>query len=105
MRSFKYTHKGVTKTVIDIKPFTKWQYWKTFGLLWAWTAIVIYLITLSAFCPIMINGEVFLDCPYLTVATATPVIMVTIFTFLWSYFTIKSEVRKNHIYKEDQEKK
>ena len=100
MKPFEYTRNGVTRTVIDIKPFTKWQYWKTFGLIWMWFAVVIYLIILSSFCPIYIGGELFLSCPYLTTATATPVIMVTIFTFLWTYFTRKSEVRKNHVYEE-----
>ena len=100
MTPFKYTRNGVTKTVIDIKPFTTWQYFKTFGLLWAWVGVVIYLIILSAFCPIIIKDVLYLSCPYLTTATVTPVLMVTVFMFLWTYFTRKSELRKNHVYEE-----
>ena len=101
MTPFKYTYQGVTKTVIDIKPFTSCQYWKTFGFLWIWTAITIYLIILGALCPILINGEVFLACPYLTPSTLVPVIVYTIFTFPWAYFTRKEELRNNHVYDDD----
>jgi len=100
MTPFKYTRNGVTKTVIDIKPFTTWQYWKTFGLLWIWFAIVIYLIILGFFCPIVFSESFTLYCPYLTTATVAPVLAVTVFTFLWAYFTRKDELRKNHVYEE-----
>ena len=99
MKPFEYTRNGITRTVIDIKPFTTWQYIKTYGLILLWTLVVIYLVFLGLFCPITI-GETTLQCPYLTTATAAPVIMLTIFTFLWTFFTRKKEVRKNHIYEE-----
>ena len=101
MNRFPFELNG--RTVIGIKDMTKWQYWFTYGFIWAWIVTVAYIIILSAVCPVMWNGEVLLSCPYLTDLTKMPAIMASIFAMAWTYFVRKQVNRRNYKYEGEEE--
>ena len=84
VESFKYRNK----TVIGIYDLSTCQFIRTYFLIWIWILVAIYVIIMNGIC----------DCLYLTVATVTPVIVVTIGVFLYTFFTKKDVVRSNHVY-------
>ena len=87
MENFKhFMHRG--RRVVGIKPLSVKQYLRTYGPIFLWTLTTLFVIVRNAIC----------DCVYLTVATAAPVIAVTMGVFLWTYHVKKDEVRKNYIY-------
>jgi hypothetical protein len=81
---FKYRDKYV----IGIYDLSTCQFIRTYFLIWLWILITLYVIVMNGIC----------DCLYLTVATATPVIVITIGVFLYTFFTKKMMVKANHVY-------
>jgi len=77
-----------SRLVVGMRPLARWQYHKIYLPMWGWICAALWVIVRNAIC----------DCVYLTVATATPVIVVTIAVFLWTYNVRRSENRKNYIY-------
>lgn len=83
-RLFKYKNRWV----IGYKPYTWQQRVKVLLPIGLWTLTVFYVIIRNAIC----------DCLYLTVVTQWPVIIISLFCLLWTYFVRKDTNHKNYIY-------
>ena len=89
MQSFPFYYR--LRKVIGQKPLTKKQYFKIYGFILAWTAAAIYVIGRAA-----LGYDV-----YLIKNEVAPVLAVTIFCFLWTYFVRRNVNRSNYIYEDD----
>lgn len=82
----KFKYKG--RWVTGMKDITRGQWWFSYTPIMVWSITALFIIIKNAIC----------DCLYLTVATQWPVIMITLFAFLWTYFVRKQVDRRNYEY-------
>lgn len=89
MKGFPFYYRG--RKVIGMKPITRKQYWKSYIFIWSWFFTFLYVFIRSFFADV-----------YLLKHEVAPVLAVTVFCFLWTYFVRRQVNRQNYIY-EDKE--